>query len=398
MDIVTTREDLGQRNRRMVLSEILLHGPLPRAMIAERVGLTQASVSRITRSLIDTDLIEEAEHYAGSSGRGRRFVGLQVKASGGFVVGIAINVFRQDIVIADLANQEVAQKRLKFDDLGDASGVLSRCADELLALIRENDIHPDQVLGCGVTVTGAVDAARGYLHAAPLLGWADVDVKAIVSSVLGMPVVVESIANSKNLAAHYFGPVKANDNTVLFNCSLAIGCSMFLDRRLLRGKGAGAGLIETMLAPGKGEQRYVPVDAVAGGFAVIDQQGDFQKTTNGRKNARMLKQILSLASAGDKEVKHRLFEAGQALGWVISQTCALLHPEQVLVSGPLIKSTDYCEGVQDRFAQLAPSTLATQDLIFFSISSHGAAHSLAIYEFMVNGDQKNEVLEVAEGF
>lgn len=49
VQLVKTREDLGARNRRLVLSEILLHGPLSRTVIAARVGLTQASVSRITR-------------------------------------------------------------------------------------------------------------------------------------------------------------------------------------------------------------------------------------------------------------------------------------------------------------------------------------------------------------
>ena len=54
-----TQSGLGRSNRRAVVEEILCCGPLPRSEIAERTGLTNAAVSRITRNLVDTGIIKE---------------------------------------------------------------------------------------------------------------------------------------------------------------------------------------------------------------------------------------------------------------------------------------------------------------------------------------------------
>jgi predicted NBD/HSP70 family sugar kinase len=397
MEFVKTREDLGARNRRLVLSEILLHGPLPRAVIAERVGLTQASVSRITRGLLDTGLIEEGTHFSGASGRGRKFVGLAVRPDGGYVAAIAINVFRQDVVIADLANNEVAQQSLQFSNLESSEAVLRQCAAALNALIDKTGISRNRFLCCGVAITGAVDPSTGTLREAPVLGWSDVDIEKIIQPVVGLPLVVESIANAKNLAAHCFGPTRGFNNIALFNASLAVGSSLFIDGRLLRGADSGAGLIETMRVPEEATGKLMPVDQVAGGLAVIDA-GPFPN--HGQRNdlGRSLMEVIEDAAAGNIDYQKKLTAAGRGLGFVIGQCNAILHPRQVLVSGPLIESDAYRNGIRDRITELHSSDFAKQRLQFFPLSSHGAAHSLAIYHSLVLNTSDRDFLQHAEGF
>ena len=75
------------------------------------------------------------------------------------------------------------------------------------------------------------------LRSAPALGWTDVDLHETVGSRLKVPIFADSIPNSKNLTAHGFGSTKGLDDVVLLNVSLAVGCSLMLDGRLLRGTG-----------------------------------------------------------------------------------------------------------------------------------------------------------------
>ena len=85
MDFFSKKENLGQLNRRLVLSEILFKSPIPRAKIAESISLTQASVSRITRELLDARIIVEGEAFPSDNRRGRQFIGLSLNPFGCYV-------------------------------------------------------------------------------------------------------------------------------------------------------------------------------------------------------------------------------------------------------------------------------------------------------------------------
>ena len=205
-----SRKELGQRNRRLVLRQVLFRGPISRSAIAARVGLTQATVSRITRELIDAGFIEEGETI-GDGRPGRRFVGLRIKPTGCFIAGISVNVFRQDVVVADLTNAPLASRRLRFESLDDTDSVLRETAGALDALIDDTVLDRDRLIGCGIVVTGSVGPQRCRLRSAPALGWTDVDLRETVGSRLKVPIFADSIPNSKNLTAHGFGSTKGLD-------------------------------------------------------------------------------------------------------------------------------------------------------------------------------------------
>ena len=400
MYLTKTQEDLGERNRSLVLSEILIHGPLPRALIAERVGLTQASVSRITRQLIDNGLIEEDQRFSGSSGRGRKFVDLRIRPGGGFVAGIALNAFRQDVVLADIANGTIAEKRMQFDDLESAEYVLEQCAITLEELITESKIDRRKLFGCGVSITGAVDPDAATLKSAPALNWRNVDVAASFNKHLQMPLRIESIPNAKNLAARSAGPSKGCDNVVLINASLAIGTSLILDGRLIRGSESNAGLIESMVIPNK-QGQLQPVHQVAGGIGVIENTlGSIDRPNNDW--APQLIKLIAAAENGDTHAQQGFSDAGKGLAYLIHQMDTLLHPQVILISGPLIECDAYSSAIRKELNRIADEnsvrdSKASERIRFLHISSHQATQSLAIYHFLIDAHSMKEPLAVVEG-
>jgi len=397
MHLASTQEDLGDRNRRVVLSEILLHGPISRSVIAERIGLTPASVSRITRNLIDAGLIEEGGQDADSTGRGRKSIQLSIRPNGGYIAGISINVFSQDIVIADLANGEVAHKRMRFQDLDDARQVLVQCAESLLALLDKSGIQKHQLIGCSVVIAGAVDPISQTLRSSPFLEWDDVDIRSVVGGILDIPLAVESNANAKTLAAHCFGPAKGVGNVALVNASLGVCASLFVDGKLMRGSAFSAGLIESMLVPGELASGLLPVDQIAGGFAFVDRKKNSDEN-NGAHFASQLVEAIHAANNGEPTATKKFHMAGRALGFVVAQVNALLHPDQVLISGPLIESDDYCEGIRSRLGELVSEEFVTDKLRFFRISNQGTAQSFSVYHFLVRGESEWGRTDMAQGF
>ena len=380
-----SREELGQRSRGLVLRQILFRGPISRSGIADRVGLTRATVSRITRELIDAGLIEEGDTI-GDGRPGRRFVGLRIKPTGCFVAGISINVFRQDIVVADLTNAPLASRRLHFESLDDADTVLQKTAGALDALIDDTDLDRERLIGCGIAVTGSVDPQRCRLRSAPALGWKDADLRETIGSRLKMPVFADSIPNAKNLTAHGFGSTKGIDNMVLLNVSLTVGCSLMLDGRLLRGLEFNAGMIESFAVPDETSGELRPVDRIAGGLAVIDELERRATAIGDAAASRRLTGIMQEAVNGDVRAQAALRRAGRALAFAVTSIHAILHPEVTLLSGPLIESEVYCSGVRQRIVELAGTSFLNNLLRFSHLSNQEAACSLAIFRVLAEGN------------
>jgi predicted NBD/HSP70 family sugar kinase len=383
-DLLKTRADLGQRNRKLVLAEILFGGPIPRGKIAERIGLTAASVSRISRDLIESGVIEEGEYETDDNRPGRRFIGLKVKPSGCFVVGIAINAFQQDVVVADLTNAALFSRKVKIKDLSNAIEVLETCAKTLNALIDDSAIDRSRLISCGFTITGAVDPQSGVLGSAPALGWKNINAVEILSKHLDIPVFMDNIPNSKNIAVHNFGSTREAQNVVLFNASLGIGCSLLLDGRLHRGSKFRAGLIDDLLIPDERSSALKSVDQLAGGFAVLNDLQQ-RESEGGADLAYRLIRAIDDANRGDQNAINALVNAGRSLAYVITATQGILHPEQFLLSGPLMESEIYFDAIRAKLTESHGPEFVQNRLRWVRMSSQEAAHSLAIYQSLVQG-------------
>ncbi|MEB8431745.1 ROK family transcriptional regulator [Cocleimonas sp. KMM 6892] len=379
-----TDEDLSERdrNRRAILAEIMFRGPIARAKIADRIGLTAATVSRISRELIDGGIVEEDQASEDPNRRGRRFIGLKVRPKGCFVAGISINAFRQDIVLADMSNAVLASQRIHIGDLSNPEEVLTKSVNELNKLIDKADVNRERLISCGVAITGAIDPEKGILRSSPALGWSTVNVSEIIGQNLDIPIFLESIPNAKNLTAHSFGSTQDVNNVLLFNASLAIGCSILLDGRLIRGSKGNAGLIENMNIWDHDSHKYKSIDQIAGGISVL-QKGETSISNNPGKLAEKLINIINAGDTVDKDTAKRLERAGSALGYVISMSHALLHPDVILVSGPLVESNIYCDAVRQRLKSLNSADFIHDRLRFHPMSSYESAQSLAIYQSLV---------------
>lgn len=378
------RRNASNRNVRQVFSEILLNGPLPRNSIAARIGITEASVSRITRHLLDIGLIEETGRYPDRIRPGRRRVALRVSADGCYVAGIAINAFQQDVVVANFRNEVVAEKRLEFSSLDSAEEVLTTAAHELNEIIDESNINRKRLVGCGVAITGAIDPEINKLRHAPALGWTDVAVADLIEGILGVPIFMENIPNAKSLAVRYFGPARKFEDIVLFNCSLAIGVSLTVNGELLKGAKSNVGLIDSLLIPDESTRELLPFDVMAGGVGVLGEPLRMSEIPAGDLAARLTEMIENehnFPTGGGRSLE----QAGRALGYAVMMANALLHPQSVLISGPMIGSSRYRNAATERVSELVGTDFAENKLMFLPLSSREAAQSLAIHHCLADG-------------
>lgn len=393
-----TRIDLGRTNRRAVLSEPVLNGPLSRTEIAKATGLTTATVSRITRDLIEAGLLMELSEDMnkvddGPRSPGRRFVHLDVNAPGGYVLGIGVNVFSQSVTLADLKNRRLARVDLKLSDLTNPNMVIERLTETANAMVAEHVIDRRRLLGASVAFTGAVDPDGGVVRTSPYLRWGEVALGGCLTSALGIPVRIESLPAALALAESRFGIALGVQNLLTINCSLGIGASLIMDGRLIRGHNFSVGLIGGIAAPGV---QYGTIDIVAGGHgALMRIHGDALDipATPANELAERLLDALDLATSGDNEATKAVTNAGHNLGKAILPFIGLLHPEAIMIAGPMATAPCFVEACRKA---LAASDGYTCDLKVSAMSAQAAARWVSIDEFLLERDLNLDDLKISQ--
>lgn len=387
---------MGRNNRRAVLAEVVLNGPLPRREIARNTGLTMAAVSRISRDLIDAGLVFErpdAGDQGPARGPGRRLVDLDLDANAGFVLGVGLNAFSQVVTLADLKNRCVARRDLKLGNLSDPDAMIDRIVGEAEALIAS--VIPDRrrLLGAGVALTGAVDPETGVVRSSHYLRWGEVALGPRLAAALGLDMRVESMPMALTLAESRFGIARGIRDLLTVICSVGTGAGILMDGRVLRGHDFTAGMIGDVPLPGHGG---ATLDRLAGGVGILQRL--FPRLdipgTPANDLAEILTATIDAAAAADARSAGAVAEAGAELGRALVPHIALLRPQAVMLTGPLALSPTYVAACRSGFAAAAPN-LDTR--ILASAMSHAdAARWVAIGEFLLERDLDLESLRLTK--
>ena len=107
-------ELMKQLNVSAVLKVIKDNGSLSRAEIAKLTGLTPASVTNITKILIEDKFLIESK--IGESSGGRPPIILELNPNARYVIGIGIGVGVIDVVITNLSAQIITKKSIIIDN------------------------------------------------------------------------------------------------------------------------------------------------------------------------------------------------------------------------------------------------------------------------------------------
>lgn len=166
--------DLGSFNECVVIESVRLSGSITRGEIAHRTGLTQQSVSRIARSLLDRGILVEDAQRRATSGKPRTPVRLCGTAA--HALGLHIDPELLTAVVIDLDGAIVCTctRPVSADiDPGEFVAQVVALGHEALEKAR-GAVREDGLLGVGVAVPGPVDIASGTVLNPPLMtAWED---------------------------------------------------------------------------------------------------------------------------------------------------------------------------------------------------------------------------------
>lgn len=324
-----TQQGMRRRNLARVMHTVSAEGPLSRAAVASRIGLTRAAVSTLVDELTRSGLLEELGPER--PGRvGRPGSALAVSGRGPAGIGAEVGVDHLTVCAVDLRGEVRARAERHGGNRGREPGDVLR---ELTALVRQVTAEADHAglwpVGLAVAVPGLVARDARTVVRAPNLDWQDTDLGPLLPREL--PLTVDNEANFGGLAELWLGEATPRD-FLHVSAEIGIGGAVVVDGRLLRGTRGFAG-----------ELGHVPVrpdgpPCACGGRGCLEQYAGEEAVLRAAGLAPgedRIGRLAERAADGDRDVRRALRSAGTALGIALTGAVNLLDPETVVLGGAL---------------------------------------------------------------
>ncbi|WP_416975468.1 ROK family protein [Streptomyces sp. 4F14] len=324
-----TQQGMRQRNLARVMHAVSAEGPLSRAAVASRIGLTRTAVSTLVDELIRAGLLEELGPER--PGRvGRPGSALAVSRRGPAGIGAEIGVDHLAVCAVDLRGEVRARAERQGTNRGRSPAPVVAELDglvrEVVAEAREQGLW---AAGLAVAVPGLVARDGRTVVRAPNLDWHGVDLGELLPD---RPVfTADNEANLGALAELWLGEDTPRD-FLHVSAEIGIGAAVVVDGGLLRGTRGFAG-----------ELGHVPVhpdgpECVCGGRGCLEQYAGEEAVLRAAGLAPggdRVGLLAGRAADGDEAVRRALREAGTAFGIALTGAVNLLDPEGVVLGGAL---------------------------------------------------------------
>ncbi len=332
---------LREVNDRAALGLLLGEGPLTRAQLSERTGLSKVTASQVLARLEERGLVMIAGEQAG--GRGPNAALYSVVRSSAYVAGLYVEFDQVSVAVADVTGQRVAHISADPNGVDDPVGLVR---DAVAAACESAGIGLENLTSVVIGSPGVLDPRTGAPRIAVNLPTWHEGVPEALREVLRTPVVIENDVNLAAMAEHADGAAAGFDDFAFVWLGTGLGLAAVINGQVRRGVGGAAGEIGWMpvygapLPAGNEHPSKAGLQALAGGFAVqaLGAEFGFAGATPADVIAAALADAEgsvpsppapgSTGAAFFDELAHRV-----SIG--VAAVCVVLDPGLVVLGGPV---------------------------------------------------------------
>jgi N-acetylglucosamine repressor len=343
---------IGRMNERQILRLLQSAGPMSRADVTRRSGISAPTVSKAVASLLAAGLLEEFD--AAEPLRGRPAKQLRLAQQSAQVLGFVIDQPQCRVVSASLDGRIHDDCCRSFDTPDAYVELIAAAAAAARELISDGKAT---TLGLGICMPGLIDARdeRGILSPnVPCTNGQSPSRD--LGRRLGMQCVTVHESHALCLAERYYGAARDLEDFAMFDISTGVGLGVMSGGRILAGHSGLAGEIGhvTIVPDGRkcgcGNRGCLETVASDSAFAANVSRRLRRKLT--------ADQIVQLVRAGKLDVRAEAAEACRYLAIGLAAAINLFNPATLFVHGRLLETDEKLFGrlvEQTKARALAPS-------------------------------------------
>ncbi|MEJ1990294.1 MAG: ROK family transcriptional regulator [Maritimibacter sp.] len=322
----SNQSGLRAHNERLVLTLIRQNGPLAKADIARRTGLSAQTVSVIMRALEADGLLEKRDPVRGKVGQPSVPMGLAPK--GAFFLGLKVGRRSLDLILIDfvgtiVGRQHHTHRHPSPDEVVDFA---NRAIAELLEKL--SPAEQLRVAGLGVAIPFNLWDWATILdvQAKEMASWRDHDIAAEIGANWQFPVYLQNDATSACGAELVFGSAERPSDFLHFFIGFFIGGGVVLNHNVYTGHSGNAGALGSspiLTESGETTQLIDIASLAALEKAVVAEGG----------NPRMIWESPSEWTVPEQVLESWINRAAGGIAQVIWSSCSVIDFSVVVIDG-----------------------------------------------------------------
>jgi N-acetylglucosamine repressor len=392
-------------NQNRLLNLIRLNAPISRPQLAELSGLSLATVIGQTGELIERHFVLESGP-AESTG-GRKATLLDLRANGGFALGLMVRGFECIGVVVNLRGDVVFSLHWGRSLKHQGDQAVERIVEMTNELLVQSGVDKSLVIGLGCTLSGYIDTRSGICVDSWNLDWHNVVLGEPLSQHLGLPVVIDNEMSCITTYEKLFGRGSSYENFFTVALGRGVGLGLVLNGAVYRGATGGAGEFgHIVVVPGGRRcecgkrgclEEYVSFRGIIANYRERNDKETlpFQTTLDSssdqavRSEEHIIHELLERAVGGDELAARAFQQSGELMGMALANLVNVLNPECIVLTGEgtFVEQMMFqsMEAVlhQNLFSQLGKDLhLLVEPLIGYERWARGAA-TLVLHSFFV---------------
>ncbi|HLZ56519.1 MAG TPA: ROK family protein [Ktedonosporobacter sp.] len=332
-------------NQNTLLNLIRVHAPVSRPQLAALSGLSMATVLGLTNDLVERRFVQESGP-AESTG-GRKATLLQLRANGGFAVGLMVRGFMTIGVIVNLQGDVVFSEHWEITLRHEGARGIDLLVECVRQLLQHAELPEDRIIGVGCALSGYINAQAGLCVDSWNLDWHHVEVSQPMSERLNIPVF---IANDISCIATYeklFGRGNAYHHFLTVSLGRGLGLGIVINDEVYRGsKGGGGEFGHTVAVPGGrlcecGKQgcleEYASFRGIMANYR--EHPGSLVLETTHtppdqvvQHEEETIRALFEAAEHGDEAARAAFQRSGELLGIGLANLVNLFNPECIVIT------------------------------------------------------------------
>ena len=239
----SNQSGMRERNERLVLTILRRQGPLPKAEIARKTGLSAQTVSVIMRALEKDGLLEKGEKLRGKVGQPS--VPMRLAPEGAYFLGLKVGRRSAEVTLVNFIGEEVTHVTKTYNYPTPAMTLdfaQDAVAHVLKALPKQ---HHSRIAGLGIASPFFLWEWASVIGLEPekMAAWKDFDLTREVGQLFDFPVYLGNDASSACGAELTFGTAETPPDFLYIYIGYFVGGGIVLNGALYSGRSGNAGAI-----------------------------------------------------------------------------------------------------------------------------------------------------------
>ena len=229
VDVVPTL--LRRMNVRKVLEAFHTHGPLTRAQLTRRTGISPPTVSKLIAQLLEAGLVEQDEAPVVTNGRPGILFRLATDQV--YVAGVVLDVNECTVCASGLDGKVNGRGQVRFETPADYDQLMDQLTERLRDYMEGQD---GTCASIGMTIPGLINRESGRIIFSPNMHFLDgKNPGAVLSSRLGLNTSSIQEEHALCLAAQMFGQARGVSDFAVVDLSQGFGMGVVSDGRFIKG-------------------------------------------------------------------------------------------------------------------------------------------------------------------